>query len=183
MPRFASSSIMIDWMSYTCSDASSWRLVSSSSTSRAMVCRIASSLSSSVSSSSRVTNCGSRPAAMAFSFRILAHRLWIVLICMRSRYLRRSCQTGSAGVLLALSSIALRIRLRISRAALRVKVIARMLSSGQSGCSSSRWMKRCTSTVVLPVPAPASTTSERSWVRIAATCSGVALIRNPSCAP
>ena len=50
----------------------------------------------------------------------------------------RACQCDSGGDPAARCSTAQRIRLRISRVALLVKVIAIMLSRGQSGCSSKR---------------------------------------------
>ncbi len=63
------------------------------------------------------------------------------------------------------------IRCFISRAALLVKVTARM-SKGRARPVAIRWAMRVVSTRVLPVPAPASTKTGPSVVSTARRCSG-----------
>ena len=60
----------------------------------------------------------------------------------------------------------------ISRAALLVKVTARM-SNGRAFAVAIRWAMRVVSTRVLPVPAPASTSTGPSVASTAWRCSGL----------
>ena len=67
-------------------------------------------------------------------------------------------------------------RSRISRAALLVKVTASTWL-GKARRVIRIWAKRVVSTRVLPVPAPASTSSGPSTVSTASRCSGFSLAR------
>ena len=74
------------------------------------------------------------------------------------------------------SPISMAMRLFISRAALLVKVTAR-ICEGKARPVASMWAMRVVSTRVLPVPAPASTSTGPSVVSTASLCSGFSPLR------
>ncbi len=129
--------------------------------------------------SSSTSKRGSTPASAAFWRRMSAHNAWMVSMRALSIALRRRAHSAacrSSAARCASSNrlrSAPRTRSRISWAAFWVKVMATSWLSSQSSWASSRARKRSTSTNVLPDPAPATTIRLRSWVWMAALCSGV----------
>ena len=116
------------------------------------------------SSSPSTRKSGSMPALSAWARSTRAQNPWMVEIQAPSAA-RASARRPS-------STKRRRTRVRISAAALSVNVIARIDSTGRPSSVTAR-TKRSTSTVVLPVPAPARTISEPSRRATARSCCSV----------
>ncbi len=126
--------------------------------------------------SSMTSKRGSIPASAGCARRISEHRLWIVPMRAASIPASRSAQcffSLASPADSARSLTALRTRLRISRAAFSVKVIATTLR-GDFPSSSSRTY-RATRVRVFPVPAPAVTMTSLFRHSTASRCSPVRL--------
>ena len=98
-----------------------------------------------------------RPRLSAYILKMRTHMEWMVLTHMR----RVSAMRES--------------RSFISLAALLVKVMARIFSGGTPR-SSTRWAMRAVKTRVLPLPAPASTSTAPSVVSTGSRCSSLSFI-------
>ena len=91
--------------------------------------------------------------------------------CRRRILVEIAWKVPSHAIPSAVGPIRVAMRSFISRAALLVKVTARMFW-GRARPVATMWVMRVVSTRVLPVPAPASTSTGPSSASTAARCSG-----------